>query len=112
MFGYNSHLIAQDMESSLTMTAYNNHKELWLNYEARTKATDSEPLEVFYNFTFDKIIGHDKMDIKRIGIQIVWMGHFYFVTTNKREKKIARYKKYSYFYFKVSILILKKEMPS
>jgi len=45
-------------------TAHKNHEELWPDYQSRAKATDPELIEVFDNFAFDEVIGHDNMETK------------------------------------------------
>ena len=49
---------------SISKTAYQNHEELWPNYQSKAGATDPELIEVFDNFAFDEVIGHDSMDTK------------------------------------------------
>lgn len=52
------------VENSLTPAAIMNKEELWPNYISKVKETDPELIEVFDNFAFDEVIGHDKMDVK------------------------------------------------
>ncbi|HEX7583978.1 MAG TPA: carboxymuconolactone decarboxylase family protein [Prolixibacteraceae bacterium] len=49
---------------SISETANKNHEELWPEYKSKSKATDPELIEVFDNFAFDEVIGHDNMDTK------------------------------------------------
>ena len=49
---------------SISETAHRNHEELWPDYKSKAKITDPELIEVFDNFAFDKVIGHDNMDTK------------------------------------------------
>jgi len=49
---------------SISETANRNHEELWPGYESRAGITDPELIEVFDNFAFDEVIGHDNMDTK------------------------------------------------
>lgn len=52
------------VENSLTPAAIMNQEELWPDYISKVKETDPELIEVFDNFAFDEVIGHDKMDVK------------------------------------------------
>lgn len=49
---------------SISETAHKNHEELWPEYQSKAGATDPELIEVFDNFAFDEVIGHDNMDTK------------------------------------------------
>lgn len=49
---------------SISETAHKNHEELWPDYQSKAGATDPELIEVFDNFAFDEVIGHDNMDTK------------------------------------------------
>ena len=49
---------------SISETAHKNHEELWPDYKSKAKVTDPELIEVFDNFAFDEVIGHDNMDTK------------------------------------------------
>ena len=49
---------------SISDTANKNHEELWPEYQSKAKATDPELIEVFDNFAFDEVIGHDNMEPK------------------------------------------------
>jgi 4-carboxymuconolactone decarboxylase len=49
---------------SISERANKNHGELWPDYQSRAKATDPELIEVFDNFAFDEVIGHDNMETK------------------------------------------------
>ena len=49
---------------SISETANKNHEELWPDYQSRAGVTDPELIEVFDNFAFDEVIGHDDMDLK------------------------------------------------
>jgi 4-carboxymuconolactone decarboxylase len=49
---------------SISETAHKNHEVLWPDYQSKAGATDPELIEVFDNFAFDEVIGHDNMDIK------------------------------------------------
>jgi 4-carboxymuconolactone decarboxylase len=49
---------------SISETAHRNHEELWPDYKSKAKITDPELIEVFDNFAFDEVIGHDNMDTK------------------------------------------------
>ena len=49
---------------SISEAAHKNHEELWPDYQSRAKATDPELIEVFDNFAFDEVIGHDNMETK------------------------------------------------
>ncbi len=49
---------------SISETAQRNHEELWPDYKSKAKITDPELIEVFDNFAFDEVIGHDNMDTK------------------------------------------------
>lgn len=49
---------------SISETASQNHEELWPGDESRAGITDPELIEVFDNFAFDEVIGHDEMDTK------------------------------------------------
>ena len=49
---------------SISETAHKNHEELWPDYQSKAGATDPELIELFDNFAFDEVIGHDEMDTK------------------------------------------------
>jgi len=49
---------------SISETANKNHEELWPDYKSKAKRSDPELIEVFDNFAFDEVIGHDSMDTK------------------------------------------------
>lgn len=49
---------------SISETAHRNHEELWPDYKSKAKITDPELIDVFDNFAFDEVIGHDNMDTK------------------------------------------------
>jgi 4-carboxymuconolactone decarboxylase len=49
---------------SISETANKNHETLWPDYQSKAGATDPELIEVFDNFAFDEVIGHDNMDTK------------------------------------------------
>lgn len=53
-----------EVENRLTPTAVMNHEQLWPDHISKVRETDPELIEVFDNFAFDEIIGHDKMDVK------------------------------------------------
>lgn len=55
---------SKSMEVNLTKAANKNHEELWPDYKSKAKETDPELIEIFDNWAFDEVIGHDKMDIK------------------------------------------------
>lgn len=62
---YNTYKTAvYEVENKLTPAAIMNHEELWPNYISKAKETDPDLIEIFDNFAFDEIIGHDKMDVK------------------------------------------------
>ena len=56
---------------SISDTANKNHEELWPEYQSKAKATDPELIEVFDNFAFDEVIGHDNMEPKNRVIMIM-----------------------------------------
>jgi 4-carboxymuconolactone decarboxylase len=56
---------------SISDTAHKNHEELWPNYQSKAGATDPELIELFDNFAFDEVIGHDNMDTKIRAIMIL-----------------------------------------
>lgn len=49
---------------NISETAHRNHEELWPEYQSKASQTDPELIEVFDNFAFDEVIGHDEMDTK------------------------------------------------
>lgn len=49
---------------NISETAIKNHEELWPNYQSKARQTDPELIEVFDNFAFDEVIGHDTMEPK------------------------------------------------
>lgn len=51
-------------EITLTKAAISNHELLWPDFQSKTKETDPELIEIFENWAFDEVIGHDDLDIK------------------------------------------------
>ena len=56
---------------SMSETANRNHEELWPGYESRVGITAPELIEVFDNFAFDEVIGHDNLDTKTLVMMIL-----------------------------------------
>ncbi|WP_295718499.1 carboxymuconolactone decarboxylase family protein [Mucilaginibacter sp.] len=53
-----------EKSAKITETAIGNHQALWPDYVSKAGPTDPDLIEVFDNFAFDEVIGHDAMDMK------------------------------------------------
>jgi 4-carboxymuconolactone decarboxylase len=49
---------------SINIAAQKNHDELWPDYISKAQLTDPELIEIFDNFAFNEVLGHDTMHVK------------------------------------------------
>ncbi|NMH28650.1 cupin domain-containing carboxymuconolactone decarboxylase family protein [Flavobacterium silvaticum] len=62
-----------DEKSAVTISekAHQNHNQLWPEYQSNFAQTDPELIQVFDNFAFDEIVGHDNLDVKTRTLMIL-----------------------------------------